>query len=755
MDIPKRIDEIIAQRREKLPFIQQMQERLLSVEKAVQNLDIVCQEAASDKVGQYSNLFKQHPETMEKLRLINTKKFHEKYKKIQEGLQQLEIRFSRKQVHISFVGRAGQGKSLLMQKISGLSNDVIPSSDGADCTGAKSIITNKAENNLLAEICFYSEQEYVDIVNKYLKEIFDDNSHEVHSVDGILALKGKELESKVDNGSASKQSLYAQLEKYIEHSKDVIPFLGQTKSIPVGEIESYIAQYSADDHSKKYYKYLGIKVANILCHFPFEQCGKIVLVDTIGLGATALDLREKMLETVSNDSDVILMMTRPDAKRPRVEQDDIDIMQSITDKVGAEYTRQMLFWVLNRVSSGNGENTEGISNILDQLNRRAYPLAGILNIDCKDSREVEQKLLIPVLEKLSNNLINIDNILIQQVQKRLDALHRIYLEIAEKVNNAFSASIDEDLRREFSVKIQHTFKNMTNTVRDLYLCGHYGQMRGKDCEQLKTVMEEKLYNILQHIPDKKMVLSLLNDGSINQHNAYEKMTDQMRIRIIDDFLEINVTLQEIVRKMKNDVIDCLADKNHGRLAYLISRESKDADIWIQELIRHLESSGRYSSLVEALQKLLNFNLRMESFLIYRVRAHLDKIDISLQTQTPEIRGGLDEKEKLADDILFWLEDGLETVYKEIRVEMEPLYSYPNNALWAVVKDFYDRIVYSGGQEGKEKMETIWRYLYEDAIPYIWREDYNAYQQRKGMVLEWNTLIEDIRKYNDKETFSFH
>ena len=567
-------------------------------------------------------------------------------------------------------------------------------------------------------------------------------------------LKGKKLESKILD-SASKSSLYSQLEKYIEHSEEVSPFLGQTKVVPAEEIESYVAQYHANDHNIKYYKYLGVKVANILCHFPFEQCGKIVLVDTIGLGATALGLREKMLETVSNDSDVILMMTRPETNRPRVEQADIDIVQSITDKVGAEYTRQMLFWILNRVSSGKGENINGISGVLKQLNKRTYPIAGILDIDCKDGEEVEQKLLIPVLEKLSNNLMHIDDILMQKVQEQIDVLHSIYAEIAEKVNNAFCASIDEDLRREFSIKIQHTFQYMTNTVRDLYLCEPYGQMRDKDCEELKAIMEEKLYNILRCVPDRETVLALLNDGSINQHNAYEKMTNQMRIRIIDDFLEINVTLQKIVMKMKNDVIHCLADKGQGRLDYLISRESKDADIWIQELIEYLEHNGRYLLLIEPLQKLLDFNLRMESFLIYRVRAHLDVIDISLRTQTPEIRGGLAEKEKLADDILFWLEDGLETVYKEIRAEMEPLYSYPNSALWAVVKDFYDRIVYSGGQEDQEDVKTIWRYFYEDIIPYVWREDYKAYQLKKGMALEWNTLIENIHKYNNKETFSFH
>lgn len=80
-------------------------------------------------------------------------------------------RLSRDRLHISFVGSAGQGKSLVMQNISGLSASVIPSSDGGDCTGAKSIITNSDSDIITAQITFYSKQELLAIVNQYLTEL--------------------------------------------------------------------------------------------------------------------------------------------------------------------------------------------------------------------------------------------------------------------------------------------------------------------------------------------------------------------------------------------------------------------------------------------------------------------------------------------------------------------------------------------------------------------------------------------------------
>lgn len=754
MDIPQKIDGIVAQRMGKLPYIEQMQQQLEQIKDTVQKLDVICLEAACGKNDKFELLFKQNPEIKEKLELINTGRFHDSYECAQERLKQLKNRFSRKQVYISFVGRAGQGKSLVMQKISGLSGDIIPSSDGDDCTGAKSIITNREGQDVSAEIYFYSRIEYVDVVNKYLKEIFDENRYEVSSVDEISALKQHELESQLDEKNVRKKSLLMQLMKYINHSDEVISLLGKKVTVHADEIECYVAQYSHKDREKRYYKYLGVKYANIICHFPFEQCGKIVLVDTIGLGDTALNIREKMLQTVSEDSDAILMITKPDANRPHIEQSDIDIIQDISEKVTPDYVQQMLFWIINRVSAGKGENVEGVRRIVNNLQKSDYPIAGCMDVDCMDNGEVENELLMPVLEALSNNLTRIDEMLLTNAEKQLEELYKNYHEIAEKVEHIFKASVNEKMRIHFDKDIKKIIGGMTNAIRDLYVKEPYGGLRYQACEKLSNAAEEKLRNILRCVPEMESVLEWLNDGTITQHNAYEKLTDEMRLHIIDDFLELNGTLQELVEEMKNHIIDCLADEKYGRLGYLVPRQSKEADVWLEELVDYLEKDNSTTLIVEAIRKLMEFNLRMESFLIYRVRAHLDTIDLSLQSQSPQIKNLLDEKEKVAEEIIFWLRHNLEIVHREIRKELTPLYSYPNNTLWAEVKDFYDRIVYARNRENGDDVQVNWRYLYEDAIPLVWPEECRAYQAQRGLAEEWNLLMEEIHRFDNKGMFRF-
>lgn len=52
----------------------------------------------------------------------------------------------------------------------------------------------------------------------------------------------------------------------------------------------------------------------------------------------------------------------------------------------------------------------------------------------------------------------------------------------------------------------------------------------------------------------------------------------------------------------------------------------------RKMISYLSGYPRYKLIVEALKKLADFDLKMESYLIYRVRNHLDVIDLSVLGQ---------------------------------------------------------------------------------------------------------------------------
>jgi predicted GTPase len=57
-------------------------------------------------------------------------------------LHRIQKRFSRDRIQIGVLGRARQGKSTLLQKLTGLDDTVIPSGNVDHCTGARSVIVN-------------------------------------------------------------------------------------------------------------------------------------------------------------------------------------------------------------------------------------------------------------------------------------------------------------------------------------------------------------------------------------------------------------------------------------------------------------------------------------------------------------------------------------------------------------------------------------------------------------------------------------
>ena len=138
----------------------------------------------------------------------------------------------------------------------------------------------------------------------------------------------------------------------------------------------------------------------------------------------------------------------------------------------------------------------------------------------------------------------------------------------------------------------------------------------------------------------------------------------------------------------------------------------------------------------------DFDLKMENFLIYKVRCCLKPIDWSINVQPPQLKNGLDRKEQLADEIESHLRDFLEDVHQGISDELEDFYSFPNTALFAVLRDFYDRAVCAQDSSGKS-VKTEWQYLYEDKIPMVWAEEHNTYAAIAGRAEEWRILTEDV------------
>ena len=751
MGIPEKIDEIIEHRKQKLPQLDEAIEKIKNIDDVVSQLDKI-RDSVDDNSNdnKYGIFLNEHVDLAEKLKLHSTAEFHKKYQKIMQNLLDLKNRYARENIHISLVGRAGMGKSLVLQNISGLGNEVIPSSTGSSCTGAKSIISNTNSDTVAAEITFYTVSEVLAIVNQYLSIVFKSDEFKVNTINDIKNLKNKNLKNKLDPNNGTEK--YEHLENYIEHINEIEDKLGTVCLITAGEIESYVAQYSHDDPNLQFYSYLGVKQANILCRFPVPECGKIVLVDTIGLGDTSLGVREKMLCTAKDESDIIIYMFRPEALRSEINQFDLDIISSIREKLSPELASKMLCFVVNRVESGPATNISQVPKILKWLRSFAEEssIAQFMNVNCANKKDVEENLLNPILKMLADNLEDTDLFMAEKINGDLEKLYDEYLQISRNIEKAMVTTINSDIRRAMAGNITSCYKNMTNALRNLYVSDPFGTNRRKECAELKEAVQGKLKKILTYSPTIDEVMALLNDGTINQHNAYEILTNRLRLSIINDFLALDSVLSDLTNKMKSRVVHVLSDDTTGKLGAIIRSDPRNPGLWLNMFLQKIENNCQFNDIYHATEVLGKFEMRMDNFLIYEVRNCLDVIDISLMESTPQIRGSMSDKNTMADDIVFWLNHYIEIVYNNITEAMKNRYDFPNTAMFAVVKDFYDRITYS---DNKISSETAWRYLYEDSISEIWNNEYTKRQLNQESAEAWNEFITQIQACSSKECFT--
>ena len=421
--IVEKIDKIVATRKYKLEKVEAAQKGLTKVFGAVSKIEALQRRVNEAAEGDLLvAMLKEQPEVYANILQLDTSNFYRIYQDYLEELKKLENRFGRDTLNISFVGAAGQGKSCVLQRISGLAGDVIPSAAGSDCTGAKSIISNVTNSaEVTAEITFYSVEEIIDIVNGYLTEITGSAGYNVRTLNQVSEIPIGAIEELVHFNADAKGKL-KQLRKYVDHLAEVSGNIGQTKIIGKNDIEKYVAQHSCVDDAIQYYDYLCVKCADIRCQFPKKDAGRIVLVDTKGLGDTAMKVDENMLYAPENDSDAIILMYRPDALRAGLRQQEIDIIQKIADKITPQYCEQLLFWVVNRVKSGEGNNLAVIDNAKAEIVNSKMPVAGVFDVDCGDAEEVERKLLEPVLSGLTERIEAVDEMIIGRLNEKANSL---------------------------------------------------------------------------------------------------------------------------------------------------------------------------------------------------------------------------------------------------------------------------------------------------------------------------------------------
>ncbi len=749
MSIANDVDIIIQRRNEKVEIIRKQNEHIEEICSGLNKL-----QEQKDKMLN-NNKLKLSNESLECIQQIDLHSFQLKQAKLREAFRNIEERFSRKTINIAVIGGARQGKSKLLQTISGLSNEVIPAFDTSDCTGATSMIKNVKGGTLRADITFKKEVDMIQCVQRYLDEIIGKDEKKISSFQEIARLDIDEIKRKI--ASDAQIARLEHLEKYIKYFDEWSPYVGKHVTVTEPEeIKTFVAQHNGKSEGspdrEDYYKYLAVEKAEISCEFNYADAGKIVLQDTIGLGDTSLGIEKAMLDTVAKDSDAAIIIKRPEVGTGKFDDDDRKLYCKLEENFKGRNMGKWLFWLINETDKDTiyGNNHDRCEAVEAKI-RKFTGLAGHDIVNVADTEKVNNQFLHMVLSTLTANMDAIDRGLVTDLNNMAASLHHEYENIQKIIQGILTSEVKNIINvTEFVDKRWYSFYNQKLMRKLKEYRNKWKGESGKKCKPFQKCIENILEDAKKCVPDiNELEEELKGGGDHGATSVYEYHLDKMRTDFTEKFLDIDEEIfDKMINEIKEDIVNIFAEDDGGRMKYIVPvDENLPRAEWLSyAVIDQIFKKDIYRQFKTAFNVLTNFKLTVRGFLMHKVRFCSQRLESENNRNRPDFLGNTS---KQANEAYKNLYVGIKETCEELDEELSGIYTDPNRIFSSVITEFYDRLSFSSVME-RTGAEGLWKSLYYENCPYVWGEEFNDVNEMSDIYSEWESLKTELGKYSKQD-----
>lgn len=668
-------------------------------------------------------------------------------------LHNIAARLSRKTLNIAVIGRARQGKSRLLQTITGLSAQEIPDGNLAFCTGVRSDIINDvsaddayAVVNFLTERRFINENivPYFQDLQKYMPNLFAPDSVE----------EFKTLELPEPGTFRANPAEATQMNLHLEHLKDLQLHMAQYQEYldkpPMRITRERIREYVAQDNAKGervFFKHVAVDRVEIFCKFPNTDVKALRLIDLPGLGDTKIGDVERVVSALSDQVDLVFFLSKPANTGAAWQDNEIHLYsqakRALGDKLPIE---RWSFWVFNHDSRPGAENILQCEAMQKYMSNAQIKVSDSVIADCTNLDEVSHKLIDKALEYLTANIERNDLDYAYNIQELLNKLLSDIRDLTVRADNLLHETSNsdkesgkfDDLWDELWSKLQEEIQSAVGIDSELR------EKRDNECVPFRDKIEEILISEEEADPAAKYTdfIKRASNRAGGLQTAYEEAMHRLRTglgsRLQEDLDDI---LNKVLIEMKDKICEILADT--GRLETVF--EVRDYRL-LFKITDFIENSGFKSdvpTLVEGFNLLANWSMNYRSFIQHRLRSSLNKLD-PLDNASHEYGNPSDVEESVT-----LLESLYYETINEIRRAFADIYSEPNKAAFAAAEEFKD-IVIRSSSAGNRKLKTQWRTFYRAIRGGVWPEEYGAFQKNNEMYARLRVPLNEIKALLAKE-----
>lgn len=743
MTVKEQIQDILNMRQSKAEVLEKKRETLETLKQQLQLCGGLYGRAkmiTDEKLKlQYMDLFRQ---IQTSVLLRETDRY---IKMIDAGI----LRFRRDYISIGTVGKERQGKSTFLQAVGNIGNQIIPAYDATSCTGATSVIHNVPDmepGKVRVEITFRKPEELVSLVRAYIGAISTEylQDHEI-DFDGIAYLPLSELEGLVEFGNTNQSVPMTQLEKIVDHFEEIRDLYGRepmTLTDPA-LIQTYVAQNNGkgeeDPDIERYYKYLAVSRADIYCRF-YSDCGKLVLVDTIGIGDVQYGIEQAMLDTLDKECDAAVVVTRPISG---IQKADIDIYDQIRERLKAREPEKWLFYLVNHKK---GENDKVVQKFREGILKNKFSVAGCEVIDCRDQEEVHRRFMTPMLDKLLRNINEIDRAYLRELEEEGDRLIDSFRDFIRKVPKAETFDPGQQEAVKAFQKGKDCYHKMAAELSRLV------NKWNEEKEQPNSSLWLRVQHILNHmediVPDAEALQKTIEgNGALIPSDLWHNALHYVRNELTDQFIALDDILEKETLEFKNSLVRILYLELRG-ISEEGSEENGECDMtrWLKSMMDQIiAGKPQYAQIYKAFEFLYRFEFNTRAQIIQEIRRQLYIINpICPEYAMPKYDF---RKQNAGEAVSFYLTSRMSVVEDELRHAFAHLYKAPNLAFYAAAEEFYDRLTFASDLKNGQfvSMESVWGEFFIEYSKKLWTENAEKYNQVNELVSSYQDILQRLEE----------
>ena len=681
--IQQKIDEILSMRK---PYAEKLETKIKNLDELLEALNNFWQICMNDedenKIDDFKNLV-------------------DKIKNMKIKLEQMRDRFARDTINIGVVGNMRQGKSTLLQTLTGLDHRFLPTTSGGATTGVRSQIINR-KGDTECKVVFYDEETFMqEVIKPYFDKLNLQNMP--LSLHGLKEFKLEKYEE--SHHDHEEVTYYRRFKRYLDHISAYESLLtGESQSVKPDELWEYVSQRNPEDSNQESYKYLAVKEVKIYTHLPSLKNEKISFVDTPGLGEITAGAQERLLKVLERDVDLMFMIRKPESTGDEWQTKDTEIFQLAQKANNIVPLKEWIFLVLNLL--GDGSNKANCEYFDKKKLEFHITVADSIIVNCCDQNEVQTKLLKPALEYLANNITRLDGYFENYYKNEIVELTRdvqgLFQNYGVDVDESDDVYIDnfDDLWDKFSenlAELVEKYQKLSENADDAFT-GEIDKAIQKAKEQ-DLFTKERLKTIKSQTSESEALLELLR---------------RARPILTSMFSDLDPALHNVVDKLKSNLISCF--KESGLQFISINYDDYESNDALKLIYNKIPD--KYCILKQAFSNIINFKLNYRGMLQHHIRRAVD----FLHPDNKEIKANLESEKDIDEKINCLSEYYQEALYK-IEVDLNKMKTDPNMACYAVIEEFRDQVVVRGREVQKE-----WRKFIRRQKAEIWPDVYQKQAQ---------------------------